>query len=74
MEGKETKEDAKDALRKTDKNIVYTHGLGYRSPTIHRVPVSLEKACEIIDDESLVDVKEFEDYIEVNTYSGNDMW
>lgn len=68
-----SKEEAIELLKETDKQILYTHGLGYREPTINKVPVSKEKALEYAD-ESLVDITEYEDYIHVNTYSGNDLF
>ena len=69
-----SKEDVKEELKGNPKKLVYTHGLGYRNPTTHRVPIDFEKACKLINDNGLVDVKEFDDYIEINTYSGSDMW
>lgn len=61
-------------LKKTNKPIKYTHGLGYRSPTIHKVPVTREKAIEIFKGYGLCDVTEHDDYVHVNTFSDNDMW
>ncbi len=68
-----SKEEAIELIKTTNKQILYTHGLGYRNPTINKVPVSKEKALEHASN-SLVDITEYEDYIHVNTYSGNDLF
>ncbi len=59
-------------LRKTNKQIKYTHGLGYRHPTIDNVPISAEEAIAEFERYRVADVTEFDDYIHVNTYSGCD--
>ena len=69
-----TKEKTVEFLKETIKPIKYTHGLGYRGPTINKVPVNRKKAIEIFNTNSLCDVTEYEDYVHVNTFSGNDMW
>ena len=54
---------------------IYTHGLGYRNPTIHKVDCSKEEAIEIFNKRSsMCDIDEYEDYIHLNTYSGNDLF
>lgn len=65
---------AKEFISETNKPIKYTYGLGYRNPTINHVPITKERAMEIIDTESLLDIDEHEDYIHLNAYSANDMW
>ena len=65
---------AKDYIAKSDKPCKYTFGLLYRDPTTKRVPISKERAFEIIDSQSFLDIEEFEDYIHLNAYSSNDMW
>ena len=58
-------------LRNTDKQIKYTHGLEFRGPATHKVPVTAEKAIDYFK-RYCGDVTEFDDYIHVNTYSGCD--
>lgn len=66
--------ELKDFVSKTNKPIKYTYGLGYRDPTTNHLPISKEKAIEIINTESLLDADEYEDYLHLNAYSDNDMW
>ena len=61
-------------IGETEKEIKYTHGLGYRGPTIHNKPISKEEALRIVENNELLDAREMEDYLHLNTYSGNDMW
>ena len=56
------------------KPIKYTHGLGYRGPSIHNQPITKDKALEIIEKESLIDIRESEAGIQINTYSNNDLF
>lgn len=64
----------KEFIENTEKPIRYTFGLKYRSPTTRDVPVSKEKALEIVSRESLLDAKELDNCLDLNAYSGNDMW
>ena len=68
------KERLKEFIEKTDKPIRYTYGLKYRNPTTCNVPVSKEQALQIVDTQSLLDAKELDDCLDLNAYSGNDMW
>ena len=68
-----SKEEAIELIRTTDKGFLYTYGLGYRNPTTHRVPITREKAIEYAQF-SLVDIKEEENFIHINRFSGNDLW
>lgn len=61
-------------VQETEKPIKYTYGLLYRHPTTCRVPVTVERAIEIIKTQGLLDADEYEDYIHLNAYSDNDMW
>lgn len=61
-------------VKNTEKPIKYTYGLSYRHPTTYKVPVTKERAVEIINTQSLLDADEYEDYLHLNAYSGNDMW
>lgn len=61
-------------IEKADKPFKYTHGIGYRSPTIHKVDVTKERAIEIWEDNSLCDIEEYDEYIHINTFSSNDLW
>lgn len=65
---------AKEIVTTTKKGFKYTSGLRYRNPTTCDVPITREKALELIEKESLLDIDEYEDYIHFNTYSANDMW
>lgn len=74
-ENKYSKEDIIEILKTTKKPIKYTHGLGYRNPTIHKVDCDKEEAIEIFNKRSsMCDIDEYEDYIHLNTYSGNDLF
>lgn len=69
-----SKEDVLKVFEETDKPIKYTYGLSFRSPTIHRVPYTKEQAIEkFTDKSSMCDVDEYEDYIHLNEFSGNDL-
>lgn len=64
----------KEFIENTGKPIRYTFGFKYRNPTIRDAPVSKEKALEIVSRESLLDAKELDNCLDLNAYSGNDMW
>lgn len=68
------KERLKKFIGETNKPIRYTHGLKYRNPTIMDILISKEESLKIINQESFIDVVEHEEYIDLNTYSGNDLW
>ena len=72
--GSRNREDAKKHILETDKPLKYTHGLGYRGPSIHNKPIDKEEAIRIIDKGDFLDITEYDDYIHLNTYSENDMW
>ena len=72
--GSRDREDAKKHILETDKPLKYTHGLGYRGPSIHNKPITKEEAISIIDKGDFLDITEYDDYIHLNTYSDNDMW
>ena len=58
----------------TAEDIRYTYGLGYRGPSTNRVPITKERALEIIKTESLLDADDEKGYLHLNAYSANDMW
>lgn len=64
----------KEFIESTEKPIRYTFGFKYRNPTTNNVPISKEKALEIVSRESMLDAKELDDCLDLNAYSGNDMW
>ena len=66
------KEKAKDAINTSEKLLFYRHGLGYRGAEKHAI--SKQRAMEIIDTESMLDIDEYENEIILNTYSANDMY
>lgn len=68
------KDRALALIHLSEKPIKYTHGLGYRGPTTHNQPITKDKALKIIEEESLIDIRENEEYIHINTYSGNDLF
>ena len=69
-----TKEEVLKKLESTEKIIKYTYGLGFRNPTIHKVPVSNEKAARIFDENSsMCDVHEHDEWIHLNEFSSNDL-
>ena len=70
----QNKNDAINYIEKLDKPFVYTYGLEYKHPTIHRVPVTKEEAIEKIENNSFVDITEETDAIHINAYSSNDMF
>lgn len=70
----ETRSELAKKIQNTEKTIVYTLGFKYRRPTTFEVPISKEKAIEIVTNRHLVDVTVFNDIIDINEYSSNDMW
>lgn len=64
----------KEFIESTEKPIRYTFGFKYRNPTTKNVPISKEKALEIVSKESMLDATELDDCLDLNAYSGNDMW
>jgi hypothetical protein len=73
-DGSLNREKLKKFIQETEKPIRYTYGLKFRNPTTRDVPVSKEEALKIVDRESLLDATEYRDYLDLNAYSGNDMW
>ncbi len=61
-------------LQTTKKKILYTYGLKYRHPSTLNVPITSEEALEKWKRNSMTDITEYADYIDMNQYSGNDMW
>lgn len=68
------KDRLKAFIEKTDKPIRYTYGLKYRNPTTLNVPVSKERALQIVDSQSMLDAKELDDVLDLQAFSSNDMW
>lgn len=73
-ESKSTKEEALKLLQDTDKKILYTYGLKFRHPTTYEVPISNSEALKKFMNNGLNDVVEYEDYIDFNQYSSNDLY
>lgn len=63
-----------EIIKNSDKPCVYTYGFKYRNPTTREVPISKERAIEIISQGGFLDITEYEDRFDLNTYSSNDMW
>lgn len=68
-----SKEEARELLKTTNKEIKYTFGFKYRSPTVYEILISNEEAVRKFDNNSLSDVEEKENWIDFNQYSSNDM-
>lgn len=73
-DGTLNREKAIDFIANSAKPCVYTYGLKYRKPTTYEVNITKEQAINCIRNESLIDIKEYEDKIDINAYSSNDMW
>lgn len=74
FDGTLDREKAIKTIVMTKKPCTYTFGLRYRNPTTKDVYITKEEAIEIVKKESLLDIKEYEDRIDLNAYSSNDMW
>lgn len=60
---------------RADLKFEYTHGIGYKCPTIHHKPISKDKALELVTNESILDVTLIDDVLlAINTYSDSDLW
>lgn len=73
-DGTLNREVARRRIEATDKQIIYTYGFEYRSPSTHRKPISKREALVLLTEKSLLDVTEEDDCIHLNAYSDNDMW
>lgn len=69
-----TKEEIKKLLETTDKPFVYTVGFEYKKPTTHRVWINRDKALEIFNKESQLDITEEKYCVHINEFTANDMW
>jgi hypothetical protein len=68
------KDELKEFILNTEKPIRYTHGLKFRGPATYNVPISKEKALNIIEKNNALDAKELDDVIDLNTYTDSDLW
>lgn len=59
---------------KIEKQVLYTHGYSFMSPTIHNKPISIGDAKKIINEEPWWDAKEDKDAIYINTFSESDLY
>lgn len=73
-DGTLNREKLKNIINETEKDILYTYGLGYKNPTINRQRISKEHALEIVDTKSMLDADEKETFIHLNAYSANDLF
>lgn len=73
-ESKNTKEEALKLLQDTNKKILYTYGLKFRQPTTYEEPIKNSEALKLFLDNPLNDVVEYENYIDFNQYSSNDLY
>jgi len=67
-----TKTDVENLLRTTKKPIVHTEGLSMRNPTTYRKLISSNEGINKLT--GLVDVTEYDEFIEINTYHENDFF
>ncbi len=66
---------AAQLIEETRKPIRYTYGFAWKNPTTLRVPISKNRALEIVEKGLYtMDFVEYEDYIHINEFSGSDMW
>lgn len=63
-----------EIIKNTNKKILLTVGFRFKHPTTYLKEVSKVDAIKAIDWSAHFDVKEFEDHIELDCYSANDMW
>lgn len=63
-----------ETIKKTSKKILLTIGFRYRHPTTYLKAVSKEEALKAYDWCAHADIEEFDDRIELDCYSSNDMW
>lgn len=68
-----TKDEAIELLKNTNKQIKYTYGFKYRGPTTYEVPITNEEAVKFFNNH-WSDVVEYEDWVDLNSFSDNDMW
>ena len=61
-------------MRHTTKQIKYTYGLKFRGPTTFEKPISHEEAMRIWSKNGMFDVREYDDWVDFQEVSGNDMW
>lgn len=61
-------------IKKTKRKIVYTYGLKFRNPTTYEVPISKEKAIDIVRENGLLSIDFKKDIIDIQEVSGSDMW
>lgn len=73
-DGTMDKDKLKEFIMKTQKKIRYTHGLRFRGPRICDVPIDKDEALIIVDEYALIDANETERFLDINTYSSNDMF
>lgn len=65
---------AVNTILKADKPCKYTYGFKYKHPSIYEIPITTDEAIDIILTELLLDIKERDEYFDINAYSSNDMW
>lgn len=68
------REKAKEEIMKTNKKILYTYGLKYRNPSTYLKEISKDKAIEIINRSSFLNIDEKAEIIDLNEYSANDLF
>lgn len=69
-----TKEEIKALIDTTDKPFVYTVGLEYRGPTIHRKHITREEAISIYNKDDQLEITEEKYCVHLNELTANDMW
>lgn len=72
--GNLNKEKAIKFIQETKKPCVFTAGFKYKNPTIYEVYITKEEAIEKIKTESFLEIKEYENKVDLNAFSSNDMF
>ncbi len=68
------RDELKNFINQTEKEILYTYGFSCKNPITCREKITKEKALEIVSNEDLLDADEGENFIHLNAYSSNDMY
>lgn len=63
-----------DFIKETTKPIKYTIGFKYKNPTTCEKQISKEEAIKIIRSDAWIDATEREDFLDLQTYTSNDMF
>lgn len=68
------RDELKDFINQTEKDILYTYGFEYKKPITLKDKITKKKALEIVKTEVLLEAEENETFLHLNSYSANDMF